>query len=140
MKYLLNIFFVTVFFVCFLLNANVAFAQIDQNPMAQPAGGNAGSNWSSNAEEPATFKDLEVVFANVLGKIMALAGIVVFVMILWGGYQFMFSGGDPQKNTMAKGTLTWAIVGVLFLFGAWFILGLISEFTGVDVRSFVIPS
>lgn len=98
------------------------------------------SNWqTSNSDDPATFKDLEAVFQNILGVLVPFAGITIFIMFLIGGYQFMFSGGDPQKSAAARGTLTWAVVGLLFLLGAWLILRFIQEFTGVNVTVFQIP-
>jgi len=89
--------------------------------------------------EPATFKDLERVFSNILTVAFALGGLAAFVMLIIGGFRFLTSGGDPKATAQAQGTLTWAIAGLLFFIGAWFILRFIKEFTGVDVTTFKIP-
>lgn len=100
----------------------------------------AQADWSDpSGQEAANFQDLPVIFENLLGFIIPLAGVVIFLMILVGGFKFMTSGGDPKKSEEAKGTLTWAIIGLLVLIGAWFILSLIKQFTGVDVTTFYIP-
>ncbi|NMC35873.1 hypothetical protein GYA49_02395 [Candidatus Beckwithbacteria bacterium] len=117
-------FFITYFL---LFTASEAFAQ---------------SNWysSQDGSKPATFKDLEIVFSNILGLFIPLAGAAVFIMIIIGGFTYMTSGGNPEANAKAGTTLTWAVVGLLFLLGGWFILRFISNFTGVDVTIFTIPA
>lgn len=95
---------------------------------------------STDGSQPATFQDLESVFSNILGIIVAVGGTAVFVMFLIGGFKFMFSGGDPQKSAAARATITWSIIGFLALLGSWFILRFIQEFTGADVTTFKIPS
>lgn len=83
-------------------------------------------------EQPAQFKDLEAVFGNILSVIFALAGFVVFAMLLNGGFRYLTAGGDPKATAQAKATLTWAIGGLILLIIAWFILRLIAQFTGVE--------
>lgn len=108
----------------FAMNVTQAFAQV--------------SDWTTDESDPAQFKDLEVVFGNILSVLMSFAGIALFAMLLVGGYKMMFSAGDPQKSAQARGTITWAIIGVLLLIGAWLIMVFIKEFTGVDVTTFQI--
>jgi len=89
----------------------------------------------------ATFKSLEAVFANILSVVFALAGFAAFIMLIVGGFRYLTSAGDPKAGAQARGTLTWAIAGLLFLIGAWFILSLISEFTGIPgLLKFQVPS
>lgn len=82
--------------------------------------------------EPAKISDFEFIFTRLVGIIIPLAGIVLFVMIVWGGFQYISSGGDPKKAAMAKATLTYAIIGLVLVALAYLIIFLISEFTGVD--------
>jgi hypothetical protein len=89
---------------------------------------------------PVTFSFLEGIFSNILGIVVMLAGLAVFIMLLKGGFTFLTSGGDPQKGAGAKNTITWAVIGLVALLSIWFILSLISEFTGVDtILKFEIP-
>lgn len=112
--------------------------------LLQVKGVQAQSNWnmtgSADGDKPAEFKDLETVFANILNILVAFAGVAVFVMFIMGGYRLMFSGGDPQKAGQAKATLTWAVIGLVFLLGTWLILRFIEQFTGVKVSLFCIPA
>lgn len=99
-----------------------------------------GKEWTTTEEDAAQFKDLEIVFENILGIIFPLAGIAVFIMLLVGGFQKLTSGGDPKANEKAAKTITYAIIGLALLVGIWFILRFIKEFTGVDVTEFKIIS
>ena len=79
-----------------------------------------------------TLKDLEKVFATVVRSVLALAGVVFFIMLLAGGYKYITSGGDPKKTAEAQGTLTWAVGGLVFIALAYLILRLVAAFTGVN--------
>jgi|SRR3989344_9507728 len=87
-----------------------------------------------------TLKDLEKVFATVVRSVLALAGVVFFIMLIAGGYKYITSGGDPKKTAEAQGTLTWAVGGLVFIALAYLILRLIAAFTGVNsILNFTIP-
>jgi len=79
---------------------------------------------------------LEQVFSNVVEVALALAGIVLFIMLISGGFKYITAGGDPKGIEGAKKTLTYAIGGMVFLAMAFLILRFIQEFTGVDVTRF----
>jgi len=78
-----------------------------------------------------TIQSLEGLFTNVVGAIVALAGVALFVMFVIAGFSFLFSAGDPKKLEQARGTLTNAIVGLVIIVVAYLILRLIGVFTGV---------
>jgi hypothetical protein len=90
----------------------------------------------SGAEDVATIKCLEPLLTNAIKAIMALAGVALLVMMIVGGYSFLFAGGDQKKLEKAKGTITAAIIGIVIIVLAYLILKLIYAFTGVDVTQF----
>lgn len=90
-------------------------------------------------EHAATIQCLECIFKDFLNIATALAGLAVFVMFLVGGFRYLTSMGDPKGTEAAKNTLTYAVVGLVLIIGAWFILQFIKEFTGVEVTEFQIP-
>jgi len=87
----------------------------------------------------ATLQSLEYVFSNVLGVVIRLAGLGLFVMLVVGGYGLLTAGGNPEKIKKSGATITQAVVGFVLLIFSWFILRLISQFTGVDLTKFEIP-
>ena len=90
------------------------------------------------AEKIPTIKCLEPLFQNAVNAIIALSGVVLFIMLIVSGYNFLFSGGDQKKLEKAQGTMTNAIIGLVVIACAYLILVIIKVFTGVDVTKFKI--
>lgn len=89
-----------------------------------------------DATDVATLQGIECAFSNLISVVLALAGIVVFVMLVLGGFKYMTSGGDPKATESAKGTVTHAIFGLVILIFAYVVLVLIGAVSGVDVTRF----
>ena len=84
----------------------------------------------------ATISDLELIIGNVIKAALGLAGIVLFVLLLVGGFKFITSGGDPKALESAKSTLTHAVIGLVIILVSYLVLVLIKELTGVDITNF----
>lgn len=80
----------------------------------------------------ATLQGLECIFANLLQIALVLAGLVLFIMLVVGGFRYLTSGGDPKAKEAAQGTLTHAIAGLVILLLAFVILRFIAFITGVE--------
>lgn len=87
----------------------------------------------------ANLQGLECIMKLVLNNIAQFAGIAAFIVIIAGGFQYLTSGGNPEKTKKARATLTWGIVGLAALILSWFILKLINAFTGLDLTVFTVP-
>lgn len=64
---------------------------------------------------PPTLEVLATAFDKVFSWIFPLGGFIAVSMIVYGGYMWMISGGEPQRKQQAQGTLTWAVLGLAFL-------------------------
>jgi len=82
--------------------------------------------------------DLGCLFQRVVGYALGFAGIVLFILLIVGGFKFITSGGDPKAVEDAKKTLTYAIGGLIVILISYLILVLISNITGVDVTKFTV--
>ncbi|HCM37399.1 MAG: hypothetical protein UV61_C0007G0002 [Candidatus Gottesmanbacteria bacterium GW2011_GWB1_43_11] len=88
-------------------------------------------------KDPCLFLDvaqiscLEPLFGRVVSIVAALAGIIFFVMLIVGGFRYLFSAGNPKATEAAKGTITAAFLGIFLIVGAYLILRLIAVFTGI---------
>lgn len=87
----------------------------------------------------ATLQCFEPIFKGVVQALTAFVGVALFIMLVVGGYGFLFSGGDQKKLEKARGTLTAAVTGVVVIVVAYLILLTIERFTGVTVTKFTIP-
>ncbi|OGM32718.1 hypothetical protein A2803_01535 [Candidatus Woesebacteria bacterium RIFCSPHIGHO2_01_FULL_44_21] len=71
------------------------------------------------------------IFGRIIGILIPVGGIVLFVMLIIGGFYFITSSGDPRKVEGAKSTLTYAIAGIVILACAFLIIQIIANFVGV---------
>lgn len=93
-----------------------------------------------NAEGVATLQCLVPLFENIVKAVVAFGGIALLLMLLVGGFNFLFSAGDPKKLEQARGTISQAVVGLLIMSAAYLIINLIGKFTGVEsITTFSIP-
>ncbi len=86
----------------------------------------------------ATLKGFECLFRNILNASLQIAIVVIFIIIVIGGFKYLTSGGDPKAVESAKKTLTYAILGAVLLIVVWLVLKLIYQITGVNVTIFKI--
>jgi hypothetical protein len=86
----------------------------------------------------ATIADLECVFGNVVKVALGFAGIVLFVLLLFGGLKYITAGSDPKAAEGAQKTITYAIGGLILILLSFLILVLIKTITGVDVTQFTV--
>src|SRR3989344_211660 len=80
------------------------------------------------------------LLTNVIRAIVSLGAIALFVMLLVGGFNFLFSAGDQKKLEAARGAVTQAIVGIVIMSLAYLIILTIETFTGVKVTDFNITT
>lgn len=73
------------------------------------------------------------IFSALLPYVFALAGLMLFGAIIWSGFQFLTSGGDPKKTEEAKGCLTSAVVGFLIIFLSWWIIQILEIIFHVNI-------
>lgn len=90
----------------------------------------------ANAGKTPTITCLEPLFRNLVNAIIALTGVALFIMLIVGGFHFLFSGGDTKQIETAQKTITYAVIGLIVIVCAYLILTAIYVFTGVDVRIF----
>ncbi len=88
--------------------------------------------WGSCLEgDVATLACIPIVIKNLINWALIFAGVVALALIIYAGFKFVTSKGDPQEVDNAKKTLTYAIIGLLLIFFSFAILNLIATVTGV---------
>ncbi len=77
---------------------------------------------------PKQLTELGAILDKVMNLLFPFAGIVCVIFIIIGGYMWLTSAGDPAKIQQAQGTLTWAIIGLVFVLIAVAIIKVITTF------------
>jgi len=54
-----------------------------------------------------------VIVGNIIQALMGIAGIILLVMLVWGGIMYATSAGAEDKITQAKKVITYAIIGLI---------------------------
>lgn len=64
---------------------------------------------------------------TLIPYILGLAGFAVLIYVVLGGYQIMISQGDPKQLAAGREKITYAIVGFIIMFSAYWITRLAAE-------------
>ena len=110
-----------------------------------PSPVHAQNIWSGNCvstvdKEVATIQGFGCLFENIAQIIVYFAGLVFFIMLIKGGFEYITSSGDPKKTANATASLTVAIIGLVGVIISFLIIKFVQSFTGINVTDFVIPS
>lgn len=70
-----------------------------------------------------------------ISAIILVAGLATFIYLIWGGVEWITSGGEKDKINGAKQKITNAIIGLAIVAGAWAIYLLIDYFFGIGIIS-----
>lgn len=70
---------------------------------------------------------------NIIVKfVYPFAGILLFIYLVWGGYDYLLSQGNPEKVKGAQGKLTSAIIGFVLLFISYILVRIIALIFGLN--------
>ncbi|NCF74985.1 MAG: hypothetical protein GWO87_00645 [Xanthomonadaceae bacterium] len=66
--------------------------------------------------------DPRVIIGLGIKGAFSVMGSLALVMFVYGGFQWMISGGNQDKVKKGKDILTWAFFGLLIIFSSYIIL------------------
>lgn len=76
------------------------------------------------------------IIAELIGRFLNLAfmigGLILLVMIIVSGIQWMLAGGNKEAISKAQGRLTSAVIGFIILASAFAIISLIANILNVE--------
>jgi hypothetical protein len=90
------------------------------------------SNLSGQGNDIPILRGFEDIFRSVISIAIPIGGVILFIMLLLGGFKYITSGASPDKAEAAKRTITYAILGIVLLSMGYLILRLIAVFTGAN--------
>lgn len=65
---------------------------------------------------------LNTIITNIINVISAVVGVASVIMIMVGGFKYITSAGDSSKAGTAKSTIVYAVIGLVLVAFAQFIV------------------
>lgn len=87
----------------------------------------------NNSTVNSTYPDSATLINNVLPNVYVASGVVIFIMILVGGFMIISNAGNRDKVADGGKIITSAIIGLLVIFASYWIIQLIQVVTGLKI-------
>ncbi len=81
----------------------------------------------------AQFQTPRGIISELLPYIFTFAGLILFIMIIWGGMEMLTGASDPKSQEAGKNRIMNAIIGFMLLFCSYFIAQLVELVLRVDI-------
>jgi ABC-type Na+ efflux pump permease subunit len=69
----------------------------------------------------------------ILPNVYIAASLILFILLIAGGFAIMSSGSDPQKKAKGAKAVTSAVVGFIIIFTSFWLIKLIEFLTGINI-------
>lgn len=79
------------------------------------------------------YKDLGAFIGNIIQLAFVIALILVLVMLVWGAFEWISSGGDKEAVGKARGRILNALIGLAVLAIAFALFRFAGQFLGFNV-------
>ncbi|MEK7202957.1 MAG: hypothetical protein AAB653_01450 [Patescibacteria group bacterium] len=123
--------FLAVLFLTLILEttAPVVLATTDTGLDITAKQGYGGPNESSTI-----LKTVPEIIGTIVGAGLAFLGIVFLILMIYGGWIWMFAQGNEKEVEKAKGLITSAIIGLLIVLGAYAITAYVGSAVGQEIK------
>lgn len=74
--------------------------------------------------------DISLTIGKIVGAALSFLGVVFFVLIIYGGYMWMFSAGNEQTAAKAKEIIIAAVIGLVIVLMAYAITSFLGSTVG----------
>lgn len=81
------------------------------------------------------FPTLGKLVSVLLPNIYVLAGLLLFGLLIFGGFAIIMGAGEenPERAKKGKQAITAALIGFLIIFASWWIIQMAEVLTGIDI-------
>lgn len=88
---------------------------------------------------PEGYSDLGKFVTNLFTLAFGIAILVVLVMLIWGAFEWISSGGDKEHVASARGRIINALIGLAVLAIAFALARIGAQFIGINIFELKIP-
>lgn len=93
---------------------------------------------------PLALSDKQISVPTILGNIikgaLGIVGSLALLMIVWGGFQWLVSMGNPEKVKSGLNTMLWAAIGLVLVFASYMLVSNLLLNIKPEVQSATAPA
>lgn len=78
-----------------------------------------------SAEDKAKFDEILKPVQKIYNFVKYIASAIALLFLLYGGISYMTAGSDPRQKDNAKNIITYVVIGLLIIWAAPLIVGLL---------------
>ncbi len=86
-----------------------------------------------NKENIVKFSTPRGIISYILPFLFTLAGLVLFVMILWGGFEMLAGAAEPKQQEAGKQRILAGVIGFLVIFASYWLAQLLQTIFGISI-------
>jgi len=79
------------------------------------------------------FTTLSSLITVALPYLFSIAGLILFAYLVWGGFDYLTSMGDPKKAEAGKNKITYAVLGFIIIFASYWLVQIISRLFNLGI-------
>lgn len=81
------------------------------------------------------FENLGSLISTLLPNVYVIAGVMLFVLLIFGGFTYILSSGQqkPEGVQQGKNAIFTALIGFVLIFASWWIVQIIERITGLNI-------
>lgn len=76
---------------------------------------------------------IALLVSRLIGLITIASGIILVIMLAYGGFRFVTAGGNDKATAQAQGIMTNAVVGMVIVVASYMIAFLVGKFLGFNI-------
>ncbi|MFZ5534640.1 MAG: hypothetical protein ACOY3M_00620 [Patescibacteria group bacterium] len=76
-----------------------------------------------------------MLITAIVKNAFVLAGIISFILLIFGGFNVIVAAGDAKKAQQGKTAITGAVTGLLVVLGSFWLVQIIEVITGLKLLS-----
>ncbi len=73
------------------------------------------------------------ILSAALPYLYVIAGMILFVMLIWGGFEMMAGAAEPKSQEAGKQRITAAVIGFVLLFVSYWIAQILQIIFGITI-------
>jgi hypothetical protein len=72
------------------------------------------------------------IVSSLVNYLFPLAGLLLLLYLIFGGFSLMTSGGDPKAVQAAKSKITNALIGFIIVFTSYWLVQILGTILGIE--------